>query len=70
MSPWLELGLKEQPVGAGRPLGSSLHLPTWVTWKEGRSRIMAEGQGLIGLNPDGKQLGRGTNQALLPPPFW
>lgn len=53
-------------MGTGRPLGSSLLLPTWVMWKGVRGRIMAEGQGLTGLNPDGKQLGGGTNQALLP----
>lgn len=70
MSPWLELSLKEQPVETGRPLGSPLCLPTWIMWKEAGGRIMAEGQGLIGLSPDGKQLGGGTNQALLPPPFW
>ena len=28
---------------------------------------MAEGQGLIGLSPDGKQMGPGTNEGLLPP---
>ena len=28
---------------------------------------MAEGQGLIGVSPDGKQLGPGTDKGLLPP---
>lgn len=59
--------VKDHSVGTGRPLGSSLLLPAWVMWKEVRGRLMAGGQGLIGLSPDGRQLGRGTDQAPLPP---
>lgn len=59
--------VRDPSVGTGRPRGSLLLLPAWMMWKEVRGRLMAEGQGLIGLSPDGRQLGRGTNQALLPP---
>lgn len=59
--------VKGPSVGTGRPRGSLLLLPAWMMWKEVRGRLMAEGQGLIGLSPDGGQLGRGANQALLPP---
>lgn len=58
---------EDHSVGTVRLLGSSLLLPAWAMWKEVRARLMAEGQGLIGLSPDGRQLGRGTDQAPLPP---
>lgn len=58
--------VKEHLVGTVRPLGSLILLPG-VMWKEVREKLMAKGQGLIGLSPDGRQLGRGTDQALLPP---
>lgn len=35
--------------------------------KDVRGGMMAEGQGLIGVSPDGKQLGPGTDEGLLPP---
>ena len=64
--PWAQEG---PPRGGGSGVFPGLLTPSpnMDSWKEVRGRLMAEGQRLTGLNPDGQQLGPGTETACFLP---